>query len=256
MESEHEAAGELILRLDGFEGPLDLLLNLAKTQKVDLAKISILSLVDQYLAVVHGARGLRLELNADWLVMAAWLTWLKSRLLVPSLPEAIEDAELAAAALTERLQELSLMRTLAHWLGDHPQLGQDVFPRGAPESLEDYDTSSVVLEAGPFLRAYLRAMHRGTKSTTYSPRPVTFWSLQSALRHLSDMLGRQIDWATLESFLPVDDTMTPAQHRAAIASTLLASLELARNGTADVRQEDAFGPILVRPTQTEGQRSA
>lgn len=255
MDSEYESADALILRLDGFEGPLDLLLNLAKTQKVDLAKISILSLVDQYLAVVHGARGLRLELNADWLLMAAWLTWLKSRLLVPSLPEAIEDAELAAAALTERLQELSLMRSLSRWLGERPRLGQDVFSRGAPESLEDYDTSRVVLETGPFLRAYLRAMHRGTKTTTYKPRPVTFWSLQSALRHLSDMLGRQIDWATLESFLPAD-AMTPAQQRAAIASTLLASLELARNGTAHVRQEDAFGPILVRGRQAEGQAPA
>jgi segregation and condensation protein A len=255
MDVGYEAADELILHLDGFEGPLDLLLNLAKTQKVDLAKISILSLVDQYLAVVHNARGLRLELNADWLLMTAWLTWLKSRLLVPSLPEAIEDAELAAAALTERLQELSLMRTLARWLSERPQLGQDVFPRGAPESLEDFDSSRVVLEAGPFLRAYLRAMHRGTKSTIYKPRPVTFWSLQSALQRLTDLLGRQIDWATLESFLPAD-TMTPAQTRAAIASTLLASLELARNGSAHVRQEDAFGPILVRGRQAEGQPPA
>ena len=255
MDPGYESADALILRLDGFEGPLDLLLNLAKTQKVDLAKISILSLVDQYLAVVNGARGLRLELNADWLLMAAWLTWLKSRLLVPSLPEAIEDAELAAAALTERLQELSLMRTLAQWLGERPQLGQDVFPRGAPESLEDYDTSRVVLEAGPFLRAYLRAMHRGTKSTVYKPRPVTFWSLQSALQHLTSRLGRQLDWATLESFLPAD-ALTPAQHRAAIASTLLAGLELARNGAAHVRQEDAFGPILLRGVPTEGQAPA
>jgi segregation and condensation protein A len=98
-------------------------------------------------------------------------------------------------------------------------------------------------------------MHRGTKTTIYTPRPVTFWSLQSALQHLSNLLGRQIDWATLESFLPAD-AMTPAQHRAAIASTLLASLELARNGSAHVKQEDAFGPILVRGIPTEGRRPA
>ena len=130
-------AGEnLVLRLEGFEGPMDLLLDLARAQKFDLAKISILSLVDQYLAVIEGARRVRLELAADWLVMAAWLTWLKSRLLVPAAAndDDLENGEMAAEALAARLREMNVIRTLAAWLAARPVLGQDVFARGAPES--------------------------------------------------------------------------------------------------------------------------
>src|ERR1700761_2700265 len=144
------AAGEpppgesLVLRLEGFEGPMDLLLNLARAQKVDLAKISILSLVDQYLAVIADARKYSLELTADWLLMAAWLTWLKSRLLLPAPSDDLEDAEAVAAALAERLAELSAMRKLAAWLGRRPILGDDVYARGMPENHEEFDTSGVV----------------------------------------------------------------------------------------------------------------
>src|SRR5947208_11651833 len=123
----------LLRQLEGFEGPLDLLLDLARAQKVDLAKISILSLVDQYLAVIEGARRIRLELAADWLVMAAWLTWLKSRLLLPEGSEAAEEGELAADVLAARLRDLQAIRTCAMWLAAQPQLGHDVFARGAPE---------------------------------------------------------------------------------------------------------------------------
>src|SRR5271157_2053122 len=122
----------LLLRLEGFEGPLGLLLELARAQKVDLAKISILQLVEQFLAVIEGARRVRLELAADWLVMAAWLTWLKSRLLVPQLGEP-EDAELAAETLAARLIDLQAMRAAAAWMGQRPQLGWDFFARGIPE---------------------------------------------------------------------------------------------------------------------------
>src|ERR1700757_1177715 len=123
----------LVLSLEGFEGPLDLLLDLARAQKVDLAKISILALVEQFLAVIEGARRVRLELAADWLVMAAWLTWLKSRLLVPAAAnDDPEDPTLAAEALAERLREMNVVRTLAAWLATRPVLGQDVFARGAP----------------------------------------------------------------------------------------------------------------------------
>ena len=154
-----EPANEnLVLRLEGFEGPMDLLLDLARAQKVDLAKISILSLVDQYLAVIEGAKRIRLELAADWLVMAAWLTWLKSRLLVPAAAnDDLEDGLMAAEALAERLREMNVIRTLAAWLGARPVLGQDVFARGAPQRHEEFDRSRIVLEPGPFVRADLQA---------------------------------------------------------------------------------------------------
>jgi segregation and condensation protein A len=242
-----EAANEnLVLRLEGFEGPMDLLLDLARAQKVDLAKISILSLVDQYLAVIEGAKRIRLELAADWLVMAAWLTWLKSRLLVPAAAnDDLEDGLMAAEALAERLREMNVIRTLAAWLGARPVLGQDVFARGAPQRHEEFDRSRIVLEPGPFVRAYLQAIQRGTKSSTYTPRPLTLWTVQDALRRLADLVGSLPDWSTLEEFLP-DHMDSPTERRAALASTLMAGLELARGGTVRLRQEEAFGPILVR----------
>jgi len=236
----------LVLRLEGFEGPMDLLLDLARSQKVDLAKMSILSLVDQYLAVIEGAKRIRLELAADWLVMAAWLTWLKSRLLVPAAAnDDLEDGLMAAEALAERLREMNVIRTLAAWLGARPVLGQEVFARGAPQCHEELDRSRVVLEAGPFVRAYLVAIRRGTRSSPYQPRPLTLWSVQDALRRLADLVGSLPDWSTLEEFLP-DSLESPTERRAALASTLLAGLELARDGTVRLRQEEAFGPILVR----------
>src|SRR4051794_32390791 len=236
----------LVLRLEGFEGPMDLLLDLARAQKVDLAKISILSLVDQYLAVIEGAKRVRLELAADWLVMAAWLTWLKSRLLVPSpTAEDLEDGMQAAEALAERLREMNVIRTLAAWLAARPVLGQDVFARGAPQSHEEIDRSRIALEAGPFVRAYLDAVRRGTRATPYKPRPLTIWTVQDALRRLADLVGTLPDWTTLQEFLP-ENIESPTERRAALSSTLLASLELARGGVVRLRQEEAFGPILVR----------
>jgi len=252
-----EPANEnLVLRLEGFEGPMDLLLDLARAQKVDLAKISILSLVDQYLAVIEGAKRIRLELAADWLVMAAWLTWLKSRLLVPAAAnDDLEDGLMAAEALAERLREMNVIRTVAAWLGARPVLGQDVFARGAPQRHEEYDRSRIVLEPGPFVRAYLEAIRRGTKSSTYVPRPLTLWTVQDALRRLADLVGGLPDWSTLEAFLP-EHMDSPTERRAALASTLMAGLELARDGTVRLRQEEAFGPILVRRGGSEAERGA
>src|SRR5215469_2132468 len=140
-----EETSSLVLRLEGFEGPLDLLLDLARAQKVDLAKISILALVEQYLAVIEGARRVRLELAADWLVMAAWLTWLKSRLLVPDAAEA-EEVELAADMLASRLRDLSAIRAAAVWLSARPRLGHDIFARGAPEDHTEIDRSRLALD--------------------------------------------------------------------------------------------------------------
>jgi segregation and condensation protein A len=255
METSSDSGENLVLRLEGFEGPMDLLLDLARAQKFDLAKISILSLVDQYLAVIEGARRVRLELAADWLVMAAWLTWLKSRLLVPAAAnDDLESGEMAAEALAARLREMNVIRTLAAWFSSRPVLGQDVFARGAPESHVDYDRSRIVIEAGPFVRAYLDAIRRGTKTTTYAPRPLTLWTVQDALRRLSDLVGSLPDWTILEEFLP-EHLDSPTERRAALSSTLLASLEMARGGAVRLRQEEAFGPILVRRGNAEGERA-
>ena len=238
-------AGGLVLRLEGFEGPLDLLLELARGQKVDLSRISILALVEQYLAVVEGARRVRLELAADWLVMAAWLAWLKSRLLVPVDEADAEEGEQAAEVLAERLQELHAIRRAAAWLGERPQLGWDVFARGMPESHVVLDRSRLVLDTPGLVRGYLSAARRAGAAKGYRPRPATLWSVQDALARLGVLLGRVPDWLPLERFLPPG--LADALHRrAALASTLLAGLELARGGGVDLRQDECFGPIHLR----------
>ena len=235
----------LVLQLDGFEGPLDLLLELARAQKVDLAKISILALVEQYLAVIEGARKIRLELAADWLVMAAWLTWLKSRLLLPHGTQAADEGEAAAEVLAARLQDLLAMRAGAAWLGRRSQLGQDVFARGAPEDLTETDRSRIALDVNGLLRAYLGALRRGTAQRPYKPAGLTIWTVKDALARLGVLLGSLPDWATLDQFLP-DSLAGPTERRAALASTLLAGLEMARSGTLRLRQAEPFGPILLR----------
>ena len=244
------AADSLLLKLDGFEGPLDLLLDLARAQKVDLARISIVALVDQFLAVIEGAGRVRLELAADWLVMAAWLTWLKSRLLLPAETEAAEEGEQAAGRLTERLRELHAMRTAAAWLGARPQLGHDVFARGAPEDLTETDRSRLALDVPALVRAYLGGLRRAGAQKRYRPTPMTLWTVQDALMRLRAMLGALPDWTSLERFLPVG-LAGWVEHRAALATTLLAGLELARNGALALRQDQPFGPVLVSARQGE-----
>jgi segregation and condensation protein A len=246
--SETREPDSLLLQLEGFEGPLDLLLDLARSQKVDLSRISILSLVDQYLAVIEGARRIRLELAADWLVMAAWLTWLKSRLLLPEGSEAAEEAEIAADILAQRLRDLQAIRAGAIWLAARPQLGQDVFARGAPEDHTEIDRSRLALDLASLVRGYLMAVRRGAGSKGgYRPRPLSLWSVTDALRRVAALLGSVPDWTSLEHFLP--DTLSgPLEQRAALASTLLAGLELARSGGVRLRQEHDFGPILMRRT--------
>jgi len=246
-----EAAQAFVLRLEGFEGPLDLLLDLARAQKVDLARISILALVEQYLAVIESARAVRLELAADWLVMAAWLAWLKSRLLLPAGTDDAEEGEVAAEVLAARLLDLERMRQAALWLGARPVLGQDVFARGAPEGFVEQDRSQLALDLPALMRAYLGAVRRGAGSRQYRPRPLTLWTVQDALGRLGSLLGRLPDWASLEHFLP-DHLGSGTERRAALASTLLAGLEMARGGALRLRQERAFGPILVGPGAADG----
>jgi segregation and condensation protein A len=239
----------LVLHLDGFEGPLDLLLDLARQQKLDLATISILALVDQFLAVIEGARRVRLELAADWLVMAAWLAWLKSRLLLPP-GEAAEEGQEAAEMLAGRLRDLQRVRILAAWLGERPQLGHDVFARGVAEDLTETDRSRLALDMPGLLRAYLAALRRGSATRPYRPSPVNFWSVQDALTRLGALVGSLPDWSSLERFLP-ETLGTPLERRGALASTLIAGLEMARGGTLRLRQETAFGPILLRAAQPD-----
>jgi segregation and condensation protein A len=235
----------LTLALDGFEGPLDLLLELARAQKVDLARISILALVEQYLAVVEGARRIRLELAADWLVMAAWLAWLKSRLLLPTTPEAAQEGGDAAGALAARLRELEAMCAAAQWLGARPQLGQEIFARGTAETLIETDNSGLAADLPALLRGYMGAIGRVASRRVYVPRKLTlnFWSVQDALSRLSASLGTMPPWSTLEAYLPPG--LSVAEHKAAIASTLVASLELARGGGVLIRQDMPFGPIML-----------
>jgi segregation and condensation protein A len=241
-----EGGSSLMLRLEGFEGPLDLLLDLARGQKLDLSKISILALVDQYLAIIEGARRIRLELAADWLVMAAWLAWLKSRLLVPAGVEEAEDADMAAETLAGRLAELQAMRAAALWLGRRPQLGLDVFARGMPENLTETDRSGLLLDLPSLLRGHIGALRRQAATRRYVPRPMVWWSVQDALRRLGSMLGQMPDWTELMSFLPEVTPLEPLARRAALASTLLAGLEMARGGAIDLRQDETFGPIMVK----------
>jgi segregation and condensation protein A len=249
-----DAGESLVLRLDGFEGPLDLLLDLARAQKVDLARISILSLVDQYLAVIEGARQIRLELAADWLVMAAWLTWLKSRLLLPAGTDDVETGEQAADVLAARLRELQAMRAASAWLGARPLLGYDVFPRGAPENLVETDRSRLTLDLASLVRSYVQALRRGSGTRRYRPRPLKLWTVQDALARLGAMLGSLPDWRSLERFLP-EGLPGPLEHRAALASTFVAGLELARGGALRIRQEQPFGPIQLRALMEDRARS-
>jgi segregation and condensation protein A len=232
--------------LDGFEGPLDLLLDLARSQKLDIANISILSLVDQYLAIIESARRIRLELAADWLVMAAWLAWLKSRLLLPAGVEEAEDTELLSETLAGRLVELQAMRRAAQWLGARPQVGVDVFARGLPEDLTETDRSGLRLDLPGLLRGHIAALRRQAATRRYAPRPMVWWSVQDALRRLGAMMGQAPDWTELQRFLPDAIPAEPLARRAAIASTLLAGLEMARGGAIDLRQEESFGPIMLR----------
>jgi segregation and condensation protein A len=243
-------ADALVVHLAGFDGPLDLLLELARGQKVDLAGISILSLVDQFLAVIEGARAVRLELAADWLVMAAWLAWLKSRLLLPAGSAAQEEGEQAAEILALRLRDLQAIRRGAAWLGARPVLGQDVFVRGQPEDLTETDRSRLLLDMPGLMRAYLLAMRRSAASKRYRPVPVVLWTINDALARLAALVGSVPDWTGLERFLPPALT-TPLERKAALASTLVAGLEMVRGGRIRLRQEQQFGPILVRRADAE-----
>jgi len=240
---------QLVLDLDGYEGPIDVLLALARDQKVDLARISILELADQYLAFVQRARRLRLELAADYLVMAAWLAYLKSRLL---LPEPEGDGEPTgpelAAALAFQLQRLQAMQELGVKLMARPRLGHDVFARGAPEAVRIVSHNVFEVSLYELLKAY--ADHRARPGdTVLRIEPLDLYSMDDALKRLGDLLGVTPDWRTLAAFLP-PGLRAGIVYRSAIASTFAATLELVRTGAAEIRQDGIFAPIFLKRVES------
>lgn len=246
----------LVVDVAGFEGPLDLLLHLARSQRVDLSRISILALVEQYLAFVSQARALRLELAADYLVMAAWLAFLKSKLLIPKMPgEEGESGEELAAVLQFRLKRLEAMRDAASRLVNRNRLGRDVFQRGAPELVIIDKRNEYSASLYDLLSAYAGQRQRqAITNVQIAKRGV--WSLKQARDILARMVGELKDWTALDHFL-IRYMTSPEERATAIASSFAASLEMVRDGSVEIRQHEPFAPIYLRerqsaPRQTEG----
>jgi segregation and condensation protein A len=240
----------LIVDIDGFEGPLDVLLTLSRTQKVDLKQISILELVKQYLEFVQQARELRLELAADYLVMAAWLAYLKSRLLLPEEDNEDElSAKELAARLTYQLQRLGAIRDRAAELMSRNQMGRDMFVRGAPEPVSVTRHHTYELSLYDLLKAYSEHKTRGAAADIRIHKRALY-TLDKAIERLSEMLGVALDWTNLEQFMP-QDIDDPQIVRSAKASMFTASLELAKNGKADIIQKQIFGPLYIRGRRQE-----
>jgi len=236
----------LYLELDGWEGPLDLLLDLARRQKVDLRTISILDLVDQYLGYIARAASLRLELAADYLVMAAWLAYLKSLLLLPRDAEMLPSPEELALRLQLRLQRLGAMREVAARLLARDRLGRDVFVRGAPEGIAIERKPQWTASLYDLIQAYGAVKARNVPVVhMVRERPVV--TLEAALERLSRMLGLARDWVDLRMLLPQSVAGTdPRLTRSALASGFAAALELAKQGRADLAQDQVFGPLMLR----------
>ncbi len=233
----------LRLSFDVWEGPLDLLLTLARGQKVDLRQISILALVEQYLAYIDSARALKLEVAADYLVMAAWLAYLKSALLLPKDPLEEPSPDELALRLQLRLQRLAAMREAAARLMARDRLGRDVFVRGAPEGLREIRLRQWDASLYDLLAAYGQVKARAAPVVhMIARRPVV--TLDAALAHLERLLGVRLDWTELAAFLPGD--YDGPLRRSAVASSFVAALELARQGKLELRQEETFGPLYLR----------
>jgi len=234
---------ELTLNLDGWEGPLDLLLNLARAQKVDLAQISILQLVDQYTNYIVNARALKLEIAADYLVMAAWLAYLKSCLLLPKDPEQDPSPEEVALRLQMRLQRLDAMREAGARLLGRDRIGRDVFARGAPEGLRLVRKAAWQVRDFDLFAAY-GAVRARTAPALHVVHARAVMTLEEAIERVSRMIGTAIEWTFLESFLPAGQD--PQFRRSALASSFVAALELARRGRLEIAQDEAFSPIKLK----------
>jgi len=240
-----EGSERLVVDLEGFEGPIDLLLALAREQKVDLKRISILRLADQYLDFIAQARQLRLEVAADYLVMAAWLAYLKSRLLLPEAEQEEEPtAAEMAAALAFQLQRLQSMQEAGARLRARPRLGLEIFARGAPERFRALRTPVYQVTLFDLLKAYGEQHHRHDAAILHIT-PNELYTVEEALKRLRRLVGRTPDWQSLSHFLP-PNVLGGIVGRSALASTLMASLELARAGKVQLRQNTPFGPIYLR----------
>jgi segregation and condensation protein A len=239
----HRRDDALYLELDGWEGPLDLLLELARRQKVDLRSISILALVDQYLAYIDGAEALKLEVAADYLVMAAWLAYLKSALLLPKEEQEDPSPEELALRLQLRLQRLGAMREAAARLMARDRVGRDVFLRAAPEGLRLDRKIVWQCDWYELVAAYGQVKAR-TAPVVHMVRERPVMTLESAIDRVSAMLGVRIEWTELREFLPPH--AEPRLRRSALASSFVAALELARRGKAELRQDEVFGPLHLR----------
>jgi len=237
----------LYVDVGGYEGPLDLLLDLARRQKVDLTRISVLALAEQYLAFIETIREKRIEVAADYLVMAAWLAYLKSRLMLPETPgDEGPSGEMMAALLQFRLKRLEAMRERAMHLVNRPRLGRDVFPRGAPEPV--IVTRHSIFEATLYdlLKAYATQREAGLPRD-YHLFERKVWSLKQARELLERLVGEgAADWIALDDYL-LRFLATDEERRSALASTFASSLELARQGQLELRQSKSFGPLLLRP---------
>ena len=237
----------LVVDVEGYEGPLDLLLALARQQKVDLAKISILALADQYLQFIEAARKIRLELAADYLVMAAWLAFLKSRLLLPEPPtQEGPSAEEMATALANRLRRLEAIREAANRLMNRPQLQRDIFPRGEPEAIAEIRHPKYTATLYDLLTAYAAQRQSRVLASVHLARR-TVWSLAEARASLERLIGlpESEDWGCLDDYL-VRYVAEPSQRATVFASSFAAALELVREGEMELNQKQAFAPLYFR----------
>lgn len=235
----------LYVDVAGYEGPLDLLLDMARRQKVDLSRISVLALAEQYLAFIETIRARRLEIAADYLVMAAWLAYLKSRLMVPSVASDDEPSgEMMAALLQFRLKRLEAMREAAMKLVNRPRLGREVHARGAPSPVMVERRNLWEATLYDLLKAYAIGRGKG-EVEEYTPFVRSVWSLQEARDILDRLIGESLDWVPLDAYL-AEYLGTPEERRTAMASSFASSLELARQGQIEMRQTVAFGPLLLR----------
>ena len=254
---DSDPVDSLLINIDGYEGPIDVLLDMARTQKVDLREISILQLVRQYLGFIERAKELRLELAAEYLVMAAWLAYLKSRLLLPQ--EKKEDSEYTGEQMAEALQfqlrRLEAMRDVGQKLMQQPQLGVNVFGRGMGEGLRTKFETTWEVSLYDLLKAY-GDITRRKEYETYDMPTFNVMTMEDAATHLSKMLGNlprsglNSVWATLQSFIP-EGIVDPLLVRSTIASTFTAGLEMAKQGKLEIRQDAAFKPIYLRTTNRE-----
>ena len=236
----------MIVDVDGFEGPLDLLLTLSRTQKVDLRKISVLQLARQYLEFVEKAKVLRIELAADYLVMAAWLAFLKSRLLLPPDPaEEGPSGEELAAHLAFQLERLQAMRDAAARLMARDRLGRDFFARGVPQTVERTRKISYSATLLDLMQAYARIRTRDEFRPYVMDRDAVF-TMEQALDRMRGLIGFGGDWTDLSSYLPEGWSSNPQRRRSATASTFAATLELVKEGALEIRQSDLFAPIQLR----------